>query len=84
MLYPTSILLENHSELSNMQVDTGEHDRMSVLCIACELVTLPTCKCIAIIAVVGCLFVRRTVTRTWSQGQSGVLLYVSPILLSPP
>ncbi|XP_065919951.1 ankyrin-3-like isoform X2 [Dysidea avara] len=30
-------LLNNHPELSNTLVDTGEHDRMSVLCIACEL-----------------------------------------------
>ena len=33
-----SDLLDNHPELSNKIVDTGEHDRMSVLCIACELV----------------------------------------------
>lgn len=35
-------LLETDTSLSNVVMDTGEHDRMSILCIACEMVSLVT------------------------------------------
>ena len=35
-------LLNGDATLSNVVLDTDEHDRMSILCIACEIVSVVT------------------------------------------